>query len=43
MKHARLLLKLVTGFLWAVLVALVSGYLVLREEYQDGFEDWGRG
>ncbi|MES2572438.1 MAG: hypothetical protein V4710_20610 [Verrucomicrobiota bacterium] len=40
MRHARLLLKLTTGFLWALLVALVSGYLVWNEEWQDGFEAW---
>ncbi len=43
MRHARLALKLGTGFLWAVLVAIFSGYLVLCEEYHDGFRDWGRG
>jgi hypothetical protein len=42
MRHARLLLKLVTGILWALLVALVSGYLVWNEEWRDGFEDWTR-
>ena len=40
MKHLRLLLKLVTGFLWAVLVALVSGYLALNEEYIEAFDAW---
>jgi hypothetical protein len=43
MRYARLALKLVTGLLWALLVALVSGYIVLCEEYHDGFRDWGRG
>jgi hypothetical protein len=42
MRYARLGLKLVTGFLWALLVGIVSGFLVLNEEYQDGFEDWAR-
>jgi hypothetical protein len=40
MRHARLLLKLATGFLWAVGVALWGFVMVLNEEYSDAFEAW---
>ena len=40
MRHARLLLKLVTGFLWACLVAPFAWYMVMSEEYRDAFDAW---
>jgi len=40
MKHLRLLLKLLTGFLWAALVAVVAGYIALNEEYLAALDAW---
>jgi hypothetical protein len=40
MKHARLLLKMVTGFFYSLVIAFVSGYIMLNEEYMRAFDEW---
>ena len=40
MKHLTFLWRLAEGLFWALLLAVIGGFLVLNEEYLDAVDEW---